>query len=132
MLPAKYQKLFLQCIFDEKQHPSAAAYLDVDRVMLFDMLFSLHSLQLYQQEAQASIHCQAKAPIVMMIANVNKSCELQELSSKYHLRHIKMFIFVDKQEKHLDILHKIGFEILLTYCNVDSRERMFPCFPLDH
>ena len=62
MLPVKYQKFFLQCIFDAKQHPSAAAYLDADRAKLFDMLFSLHSLQLYRQEAQASSRSLAKVP----------------------------------------------------------------------
>ena len=62
-IPAKYQKLFRQYIFDEQQHPSAVAYLDVDRVKLFDMIYSLHFLQLYQQEVQVSTHSPAKEPI---------------------------------------------------------------------
>ena len=66
-IPAKYQKLFRQYIFDEQQHPSAVAYLDVDRVKLFDMISSLHFLQLYQQEAQVSTHIQAKEPVTEWI-----------------------------------------------------------------
>ena len=61
-IPAKYRKLFLQYIFGEKQHPSAVAYLGVDKVKLFDMLSSLHFLQLYQLVVQASNHSQAREP----------------------------------------------------------------------
>lgn len=68
MLPVKYQKLFLRCTFGLKQHPFAATYLDADRVKLFDKIFSPHSLQLYQQEAQASSHTLAKVPLFMMDA----------------------------------------------------------------
>jgi len=63
MLPVKYQKLFLQYIFGLKKHPFAATYLDADRVKLFDKIFSLRSLRLYQQEAHTSIHTPAKVPL---------------------------------------------------------------------
>jgi hypothetical protein len=66
LLPAKSRKLFLQCIFDSKQHPSAVAYLDAGRVKLFDTLFSQRFLQLYQQEVQASTRSQAKEPAIMI------------------------------------------------------------------
>lgn len=65
-LPAKSRKLFLQCIFDAKQHPSAVVYLDEDRVKLFDMLFWPRFLQLYQQEVKASTHFRAKEPACMI------------------------------------------------------------------
>ena len=62
-LPAEYRKLFLQCIFYLRQHPSAVSYLDVDTVELFGMIFSQLVLQLCQQEALASNHYQAKEPV---------------------------------------------------------------------
>lgn len=46
-------------MFVDKLHPFAAAYRGVDRVKLFDKIFSLHFPQLCQQEEQASIHSQA-------------------------------------------------------------------------
>lgn len=61
-VPAICQKPFRQCTFDAQQHLSAAAYLDANRAVPFDMLSSQNSLQLYQQVGPASIHCPTKEP----------------------------------------------------------------------
>ena len=55
-IPVKYRKLFLQCIFDEDQLPSAVVYQGVGRVKLSDMISLLHLTQLYPPETPASIH----------------------------------------------------------------------------
>jgi len=70
MLPVKYQKLFLRYISGLKKHPSAATYRDAGIVRLFDKIFSPRSLQLYQQEAQASIHTPSKVPLCVMNVNL--------------------------------------------------------------
>jgi len=72
MLPVKYQKPFLQYVSVLKKHPFAATYRDAGRVKLFDKIFSRRSLQLYQQEAQASIHTPSKVPLCVMNVNLKR------------------------------------------------------------
>jgi len=66
MLPVKYQKPSLQYISGLKKHPFAATYRDAGRVKLFDKIFLPRSLQLYQQEAHASIHTPSKVPLCVI------------------------------------------------------------------
>lgn len=61
-IPAQYQKLFPQGIFDEKRLLSVAIYLDEGRAKPFDMIFSPNLLLLNQQGVLPSIHSQAKEP----------------------------------------------------------------------
>ena len=61
-IPAKSQKPFLQYMFDEQLHPVVVVYLDVNKVMPFDMLSSQQFLQLYQQGELISIHTLAREP----------------------------------------------------------------------
>lgn len=63
ILPAEHLRLVVQCIFYQRQHPSAVAYLDGGTVELFGMIFSQMVLQLCRREAPASNRYRAKEPV---------------------------------------------------------------------